>query len=160
MFLVSIVGSSYMYAVHNRIVRRYFRHCIVLKTCKMAAICSRSSNIYYFRHNRGSFVFLVSIMGFSGMPYIVVLSENILDIALWVKNSRFLLFVKGRSINEHHFCQNRYRTVILVSIMMFYGIPGLMVWSGSSTLSIALWVKKPIWPPCVQGQTLIWYNFR
>ena len=38
--------------------------------------------------------------------------------------------------------------------MMFYGIPGLMVWSGS-TLNIALWVKKPIWPPCVQGQTLI-----
>ena len=29
MFLVSIVESSYMYAVHNRIVRRYFRHCIV-----------------------------------------------------------------------------------------------------------------------------------
>ena len=48
-------------------------------------------------------MFSVSIMGFSSMLYIVVLSENILDIALWVKNSRFLLFVKGRSINGHHF---------------------------------------------------------
>ena len=37
------------------------------------------------------------------MLYIVVLSENILDIALLVKNSRWLLFVKGRSINGHHF---------------------------------------------------------
>ena len=100
-------------------------------------------NSYYFQHNRGSFVFLVSNMGFSGMPYIMLLSEDILDIALWVKNPRWLLFVKGRSINGHHFWQNRYRTVISVSIKMFYGIPGLMVWSGS-TLNIALWVKKPI----------------
>ena len=40
-------------------------------------------------------MFLVSIMGFSGMPYIVVLSENILDIALWVKiqDDRYLLKV-------------------------------------------------------------------
>ena len=38
-------------------------------------------NSYHFRHNRGRFVFLVSIMGFSGMPYIVVFSENNLDIA-------------------------------------------------------------------------------
>ena len=29
-------------------------------------------------------MFLVSIMGFSAMPDIVVLSENVLDIALWV----------------------------------------------------------------------------
>ena len=89
-------------------------------------------NSYNFRHNRGRFLFLVSIMGFSGTLYIVVLSENILDIALWVKNSRWLLFVKGRSINEHHFWQNWYRTVISVSIIMFYGTPGLMVWSGST----------------------------
>ena len=33
-------------------------------------------------------VFLLSIVGFSGMPDIVVLSEEILDIALWVKNPR------------------------------------------------------------------------
>ena len=38
-------------------------------------------NAYHFRHNRGRFVFFVSIMGFSGMRYIVVLSEKILDIA-------------------------------------------------------------------------------
>ena len=45
-------------------------------------------NSYHFRHNRDKFVFLVSILGFSGMPDTVVLLENILDIALWVKNSR------------------------------------------------------------------------
>ena len=39
-------------------------------------------------------MFLVSIMGFSGIPYIVVLSENILDIALWVKNPRWPPFLK------------------------------------------------------------------
>ena len=61
-------------------------------------------NSYHFRHIRGRLVvFFVSIMGFSDMLYIVVLSENILDIALWVKNPRWLLFVKGRSINAHHF---------------------------------------------------------
>ena len=60
-------------------------------------------NSYHFRHNRGRFVFSASIMGFWGMPYILVLSENILDIASWVKKSRWLLFVKGRSINGYHF---------------------------------------------------------
>ena len=69
---------------------------------------SQAINSYHFRHNRGRFVFSVSIMGFSGMLYIVVLSENILDIALWVKNSRWLLFVKGRSINGHYFWENRF----------------------------------------------------
>ena len=41
-------------------------------------------------------MFFVSIMGFSGMPDIVVLSENILDIALWVKiqDDRHLFKVK------------------------------------------------------------------
>ena len=34
-----------------------------------------------------------------------------------------------------------------------------MVWSGS-TLNIESWVKNPTRPPCVQGQTVIWYNFR
>ena len=102
-------------------------------------------NSYHFRHNRGRFDFSVSIMGFWGMPYIVMLSENILDIASWVKKSRWLLFVGGRSINGYHFRQNRYRTVMLVFIMMFYGVLGVMVWSGS-TLIIELWVKKPIWP--------------
>ena len=33
-------------------------------------------------------MFLVATIGFSGMPDIVVLSEKILDIALWVKNPR------------------------------------------------------------------------
>ena len=35
MFLVSIMG----YAVHSGVVRKYFRHCIVGKKSKMAAIC-------------------------------------------------------------------------------------------------------------------------
>ena len=76
-----------MYAVHNRIVRRYFRHCIVGEKSMMAAfVQGQAINSYHFRHNRGRFVFSVSIMGFWGMPYIVVLSENILDIASWVKS--------------------------------------------------------------------------
>ena len=35
----------------------------------------------------------VSTIGFSGMPDIVVLSENILDIVLWVKNPIWPPFV-------------------------------------------------------------------
>ena len=50
---------------------------------KMAAFAQgQIVNQYHFRHNRGKLMFEVSIMGFSGMPDIVVLSENILDIAL------------------------------------------------------------------------------
>ena len=44
-------------------------------------------------------MFCVSIMGFSGMPNIVVLSENILDIALWVQNPRWPPFAQGQAIN-------------------------------------------------------------
>ena len=60
-------------------------------------------NSYHFRHNKGKFVFLVCIMGFSSMPYIVVLSGNILDIALWVKYPRWPLFVEGQSVNGYYF---------------------------------------------------------
>ena len=42
---------------------------------------------------------IVSILGFSCMPDIVVLSENIFDIALWVKNPRWPPFVQGQTIN-------------------------------------------------------------
>ena len=52
-------------------------------------------------------MFLVSIMGFSGMPYIVGLSEDILDIALWVKNPKWPPFVQGQAINSYHFRHNR-----------------------------------------------------
>ena len=45
-------------------------------------------NLYSFRHNRGVFMFSVSIMGFSSMSAIVVLTENIFDIALWLKNPK------------------------------------------------------------------------
>ena len=44
-------------------------------------------------------MFLMSLMRFSGMPDIVVLSEDILDIVLWVKNSRWPPFVQGQAIN-------------------------------------------------------------
>ena len=43
---------------------------------------SQIVNQYHFQHKQGRFMFMVSIMGFSGMPDIVVLSENILDIAM------------------------------------------------------------------------------
>ena len=67
---------------------------------KMAAfVQGQTINSYHFQNDRGKFVFLVSIMGFSGTPYIVVLSEDILHIALWVKNSRWPPFVQGPSIN-------------------------------------------------------------
>ena len=33
----------------------------------------------------------------------VVLSENILDIALWVKNPRWPPLVQGQAINSYHF---------------------------------------------------------
>ena len=42
-FLLSILGF-FMYAGHRGIVRKYFRHCIVGKKSKMAAISSRSNN--------------------------------------------------------------------------------------------------------------------
>ena len=37
---------------------------------------------------RRRLVFLVSIVRFSGIPDLVVLSEKIIDIALWVKDPR------------------------------------------------------------------------
>ena len=57
------------------------------------------------------------------MPYIVVLSEDIVDIALCVKNPRWPPFVEGQVINSYHFRQNRDRFVFLVSIMGFSGMP-------------------------------------
>ena len=101
----------------------------------------RSINQYYFRHNRGSFVFLVSIMGFLCMPYIIVLSEDILDIALWVKNPRWPLFVQSQTINSYHFRHNRGRFVFSVSIMGFSGMLYIVVLS-ENILDIALWVKN------------------
>ena len=59
-------------------------------------------------------------MGFSGMPYIVVLSENIFDIALCVKHPRWPPFVQGQAINSYHFRNNRGRFVFLVSSMGFF----------------------------------------
>ena len=44
-------------------------------------------------------MFLVYIIGFYSMPDTVALSENIFDIALWVKNPRWPSFVQGQTIN-------------------------------------------------------------
>ena len=116
-------------------------------------------NSYYLRHNRGGFVFLVSIMGFSCMPYIMVLSEYILNIALWGENPRWPPFVQGQAINSYHFRHNRDRFVFLVSIMGFSGMPYIVVLS-ENIFDIALCVKDPRWPPFVQGQAINPYHFR
>ena len=86
----------------------------------------------------------MSIMWFSCMPYIIVLSKDILDIALWVKNPRWLPFVQGQAINSYHFQHNRGRFVFLVSIMGFWGMPDIVVLS-ENILDIASWVKKSRW---------------
>ena len=116
-------------------------------------IQGQAINLYHFRHNRGRFVFLVSIMRFSGMPYIVVLSENILDISFRVKHSRWPPFVQGQAINSYHFRHNRSSFVCLLSIMGFSGMPYILVLS-EDILDIALWVKNPRWPPIVHGQAI------
>ena len=61
-------------------------------------------------------------MGFSGMPYTMVLSEDILDIAVWEKNPIWPPFVQGQAINSYHFRHNRGRFVFLVFIMGFSGM--------------------------------------
>ena len=87
------------YARHSGDVGKYLVIALLVKNLRWPQFPQdQAINSYHFRHNKGGFVFLVSVMGFSGMPYKMVLSENILDIALWVKNPRWLLFVKGRSI--------------------------------------------------------------
>ena len=116
-------------------------------------------NSYHFRYNRRRFVFLVYIMGFSGMSYIVMLSENTLNIALWVKHSRWPQFVQGQSINSYYFRHNRGSFVFLVSIMGFSGMPYIMVLT-EDILDIALWVKNPRWLQFVQGQAINSYYLR
>ena len=99
-------------------------------------------NSYHFRHNKDRFVFSESIMAFSGMPYIVVLSENILDIALCVNHPRWPPFFQDLAINSYHFRYNRGRFVFLVSIMGFSGMLYIVVLS-ENILDIALWGKNP-----------------
>ena len=50
----------------------------------------------------------------------VVLLENILDIALWVKKSKMAPFVQGQAVNAYHFQNNRGKFVFLASIMRFF----------------------------------------
>ena len=116
-------------------------------------------NSSHSRYNRRRFVFLVSIMGFSGMAYIVMLSENTLDIALWVKHSRWLPFVQGQAINSYYIRHNRGSFLFLVSIMGFSGMPYILVLT-EDIFDIALWVKNPRWLPFVQGQAINSYYFR
>ena len=103
-------------------------------------------------------MFLVSIMGFSGMPYIMVLSEDILDIALWLKIPRWPPFVQGQAINSYHFRHNRDRFVFLVSIMGFSGMLHIVVLS-ENILDIALWVKNPRWLLFVKGRSINGHHF-
>ena len=114
---------------------------------------------YHFWYNRRRFVFLVTMMGFSGMPYIVILSENTSHIALWVKHSRWSPFVQGQAINSYHFRHNRDRFLFSVPIMGFSGMPYIVVLS-ENIFGIALCVKHPIWPPFDQGQAINSYHFR
>ena len=58
----------------------------------------------------------------------VVFSGNILDIALWVKNPIWPLFVQGQAINSYHFRHNRGRFVFLVFI---HGVFRYAVHSGA-----------------------------
>ena len=44
-------------------------------------------------------MFLVSVIGIYSMPDTVALSENIFDIALWVKNPRWPPFVQDQTID-------------------------------------------------------------
>ena len=67
-------------------------------------------------------------MGFSGMHDIVVLLENILDIALSVKNPRWPPFAQDQTINWYIFRQNRSRLTILVSTIGFSGIYPISWW--------------------------------
>ena len=98
-------------------------------------------------------MFLVSIMGFLGMPDIVVLSEKILDITLWVKNPRWPSFVQGQTKNCYRFRHNKGISVFLLSILEFSCMPDIVVLS-ENIFDIVLWVKNPRWPPFLQGQTI------
>ena len=101
----------------------------------------------------------MSIIRCYGMSHTVVLSENILDIALWVKNPRWPPFVQGQAINLYHFRHNKDRFVFSVSIMGFSGMPYIVVLS-ENIFGIALCVKHPRWPPFVQSQAINSYHFR
>ena len=101
----------------------------------------------------------MAIIIFYGMSDTVVLSDNILDIALGIKNPRWPSFVQVQAINSYHFWYNRRRIVFLVSIMGFSGMPYIVMLS-ENTLDIALWVKHSRWPPSVQGQAINSYYFQ
>ena len=163
MFLVSIMGFSgmpYIMVLSENILDS----ALWVKHSRWPPfVQGQAINSYYFRHNRGSFVFLVSIMGFSCMPYMIVLSEDILDIALWVKNPRWPSFVKGQTINSYHFRHNRGRFVFSVSIMGFSCMPYIVVLS-ENILDIALWVTNLRWLLFVKDRSInghhdvLWYS--
>ena len=71
------------------------------------------------------------------MPDIVVLSENILDLALCVENPRWPPFDQGQTLNWYIFRQNRSRLTILMFTIWFSGMPDLVV-GLEITLDIAL----------------------
>ena len=57
----------------------------------------------------------------------VVMSENILDIVLWVKNLRWQPFVQGQAINSYHF-QNNMSNFFFVCV--YHGASRYAVHSG------------------------------
>ena len=67
---------------------------------------------------------LVSIMGFSGTPDIVVCPEKFVDIAWWVKSMKETIC--SRSNNKFIF-QNRSKFVILMFTIEFSGTPDMVV---------------------------------
>ena len=81
----------------------------------------QTMNWYHFWHNRDIlYLSILTIPGFSCMLDIVVLPENIFDIVLWVKNTRWPPFVQGQTINWYHFRHNRgIFLFFFVSIMGF-----------------------------------------
>ena len=96
----------------------------------------------------------MSIVGFSNMPDIVVLSGNILYIALWVENPRWPPFDQGQTINWYIFRQNRSRLTILVSTIGFSGMTDLVV-GLEITLDIALLVKSKMADICPRSNNIL-----
>ena len=93
-------------------------------------------------------------MGFSSIPDIVVLSENILYIALSAENRRWPPFDQGQTINWYIFRQKRSRLTILVSTIGYSGLPDLVV-RLEITLDIALLVKSKMADICPRSNNIL-----
>ena len=88
------------------------------------------------------------------MPDIVVLSENILDLALCVENPRWPPFDQSQTFNWYIFRQNRSRLTLLMSTIGFSGMPNLVV-ELEITLDIALLVKSKMADICPKSNNIL-----